>query len=410
MTAFTNYLAEATLGLLLLLLFYKTILEQETHFRFLRFFLVIGILLSVILPLFHFQTNQAMATLSVDKLLHSYWLPEVAFSGNTQPARASDISFWSIAGWVYVSGASVFLLIFLFRFLKLAHLIRTAPSFRLENFKIIESNEYAGTFSFFHFIFIGRDALSNAEKNQIIEHEKVHIQEFHSCDVLLLNVLGIIFWFNPFIRMYKNIFVQLHEFEADARAVKNHDTKTYCSLLARVALQSAGFSLANHFNNSLTLKRITMIRTIKKKVSQWKLVMTATLFPCMFFLLACQEQIIAQQDKPRPAQVSESDEIYLVVDEVPTYQGGHEKMSEFISQNMKYPEKARKEIAQGTVFVEFIVEKNGTVSEAAVLKGVSKECDEEALRVVKILSPWNPGKQSGKAVRVKFVLPIKFKL
>jgi protein TonB len=153
-----------------------------------------------------------------------------------------------------------------------------------------------------------------------------------------------------------------------------------------------------------------MIRTIKKKISTWKLSLTCVLFLSMFFLLACQDQVFPQQPTEKPAQVSDNDAVFLVVEEPPTYPGGHEKMSEFISQNMKYPEKARKENAQGTVFVEFIVEKNGTVSEAAVLKGVSKECDEEALRVVKILSPWNPGKQSGKAVRVKFVLPIKFKL
>src|SRR5690606_33953339 len=97
--------------------------------------------------------------------------------------------------------------------------------------------------------------------------------------------------FNPFINTYKKIFIQLHEFEADARAVKNSDVNKYCSLLARVALQSADFKLANHFNNSLTVKRIEMMRRIKKNIRHWKVVAIASALPLVFFFVACQDQV-----------------------------------------------------------------------------------------------------------------------
>ena len=125
--------------------------------------------------------------------------------------------------------------------------------------------------------------------------------------------------------------------------------------------------------------------------------MVAVLFPCMFFMLACQDQIIAQQEKARPAQLSGNNQVFLEVEEAPSYSGGYEKMSEIISQNMRYPEKARKEKIEGTVYVSFIVEKDGTVGDATVIKGVESSCDEEALRVTKLLNSWQPGKQNGKS-------------
>jgi TonB family protein len=108
--------------------------------------------------------------------------------------------------------------------------------------------------------------------------------------------------------------------------------------------------------------------------------------------------------------ISDDRKVFLVVDTPPEYVGGLEAMYKFISRNMRYPASARKMNIQGSVFVGFIVEPDGTVSEAAVIKGVSDDCDQEALRVVKMMPKWIPGKQNGRAVRVKFILPMKFKL
>jgi TonB family protein len=117
-----------------------------------------------------------------------------------------------------------------------------------------------------------------------------------------------------------------------------------------------------------------------------------------------------QSEKDEEIVVSDGEQVFLVVEQPPTYPGGLDKMYEFLNQNTRYPEVAKKQNIQGSVFISFTVEKNGTISEATLIKGISKECDQEALRVVKLMDKWNPGMQSGKAVRVKFVLPVKFKL
>ena len=176
--------------------------------------------------------------------------------------------------------------------IELFRIFRSSRTYEIDGLRIAESVEDQPTFSFFNYVFIGKaHALSEQEKEQIIRHETVHAKQWHSFDILLINILKVFFWFNPFINTYKKNFIQLHEFEADARAVENADVNKYCSLLARVALESADYRLANHFNNSLTVKRIEMMRTIKTNIKEWKLIALALVLPGVFLFVACQDQV-----------------------------------------------------------------------------------------------------------------------
>lgn len=103
-------------------------------------------------------------------------------------------------------------------------------------------------------------------------------------------------------------------------------------------------------------------------------------------------------------------EIFTVVESMPEYPGGAEEMMRFIAQNIKYPPIARESGIQGRVFVNFVVEPNGSVSNVKVLRGIGGGCDEEAIRVVQSMPKWTPGRQRGKAVRVSFNLPVRFTL
>ncbi len=110
------------------------------------------------------------------------------------------------------------------------------------------------------------------------------------------------------------------------------------------------------------------------------------------------------------AQSPSGNQIFAVVEKMPDYVGGFQELGNFLGQNIKYPAEAREKKAQGTVFVEFVVQADGTIDMAKVLKGPGLGMDEEALRVVKSMPKWTPGMQSGKAVAVRYVLPIKFAL
>ena len=113
-----------------------------------------------------------------------------------------------------------------------------------------------------------------------------------------------------------------------------------------------------------------------------------------------------QSDKKR----SSNHGAFITTEEQPSFPGGEVALLNFISQNMKYPEVACEKGIRGRVIVSFIIEKDGSIVEAAVVRGVDPELDKEAIRLVESFPKWKPGKKSGEPVRVKYTLPITFKL
>ena len=103
-------------------------------------------------------------------------------------------------------------------------------------------------------------------------------------------------------------------------------------------------------------------------------------------------------------------EIFTIVEEMPEFPGGMAKLADYLAKNIKYPQMARESGIQGRVFVNFVVEPDGHVSNVNVMRSLGGGCDEEAMRVVKSMPKWKPGKQRGKAVRVSYILPVNFKL
>ena len=103
-------------------------------------------------------------------------------------------------------------------------------------------------------------------------------------------------------------------------------------------------------------------------------------------------------------------EVFTIVEEMPEYPGGLNKLTDYLSKNIKYPQMARESGIQGRVFVNFVVEPDGSVSNVNVMRSLGGGCDEEAMRVVKAMPKWKPGRQRGKAVRVSYILPVNFKL
>ena len=117
-------------------------------------------------------------------------------------------------------------------------------------------------------------------------------------------------------------------------------------------------------------------------------------------------------EEPVEEVVVEEDEnkIFTVVEQQPEFQGGLQAMMTFLQKNIRYPASARRMGVDGTVYVSFVVSKDGSISEVKVIRGLSADLDKEAVRVVSMMPPWKPGKQNGKPVFVRFVLPIKFTL
>lgn len=490
MHTWLNYIVEANIGLLLFLLLYKTLLSKETHFSYRRFYLLGGLLLSLLFPWLTIGTPAAVVP-TLSETLPEHWLPPTLEQPQAAAAHTT-VNFWEFAFWIYGSVALVLLIRFCYQITMLIQEFRKGKTDQpvIE----VDSSSFIA-FSFFKLVFISKAFnLTEADKQRILQHEQVHINKWHSVDMVLIELVRILFWFNPLLRYYKKEMSMVHEFEADEVASGSEHQDQYCSLLARSAIESSGYALANHFNNSLTLKRISMIRTLKQKVKQWKTGIVFLFVSVLFLGIACQDQIasemkaisqtttvagdfpdhlmpvVEQIKKENPGitlmyveaesineekirslnpnnilhtshtrnmddkgniisqrveliirtddsisqlgDITKSDnDVFLVVEENASPIGGMTALYEAINRELKFPEQAVKMGVEGKVFVEIIIEPDGSTSSHRPLKGIGAGCDEEAVRAIKAINvKWNPGKQRGVAVRQKFVIPITFSL
>lgn len=118
----------------------------------------------------------------------------------------------------------------------------------------------------------------------------------------------------------------------------------------------------------------------------------------------------AQGQQPSSLQQQDDEKIYAIVDTAPSFPGGMSAMMKYLAENIRYPEAAVKARKQGRVMVLFVIERNGEVSHARVVQGISTELDQEALRVVSAMPKWEPGRHQGKVVRTRYIVPIVYRL
>jgi periplasmic protein TonB len=122
-----------------------------------------------------------------------------------------------------------------------------------------------------------------------------------------------------------------------------------------------------------------------------------------------EETVIEELVEEEPEE-EDIDQVFLIVEEQPLPNGGMQAFYDFLGKKIRYPEQARRMGVEGRVFVEFVVGKDGRLTDVKVVKGIGAGCDEEAVRVVKGAPKWKPGKQRGRAVRVKMTVPVYFRL
>ncbi|MDX9940658.1 MAG: energy transducer TonB [Bacteroidales bacterium] len=134
------------------------------------------------------------------------------------------------------------------------------------------------------------------------------------------------------------------------------------------------------------------------------------------FMVDVEATVMTEVKEFTPVVVVQEEEeiseevIFTVVEDQPSYPGGEEARIRYLQENLRYPQMAREAGIQGTVFVTFVVERDGSVTDVRVLRGIGGGCDEEAVRVVQNMPRWNPGRQRGQPVRVQFNMPIRFVL
>lgn len=430
---FTEYLLPIAIGLMVLWVAYRLLFTNSNRFQFNRFYLLSAMLFSLALPLFGLLMGQSTPQVVAFKqnMLGGFMLNEITISyGDPTAVTLSEVevatptrihfSLWQVLGVIYLIGVAVTALLFLFKMGKLVAMIIRSPKRKMDGFTMVFTHKEHGPYSFFRYAFFTDENVNP----DIIRHELSHISHHHSWDILMVELMKIFQWFNPFIYFYKRELQSLHEYIADNDVVATGaDKRNYMMLILQQCTAVDFSDMSNNFSLILTKKRIKMITKHEKaKGFWWKLLAT---LPVLALLLIVNARASAQQVKKTDETVYEistkditnikikkvdNDSIYQIVEQMPEFPGGIDKLATYISENIKYPEAAKEKGVSGRVFISFVIEKDGAVSNVEVARGIGKECDDEAVRVVKAMPKWKPGLMKGKPVRVNYMLPVNFKL
>ena len=438
MGIFLVYILKSAACLAVFYLFYKLLMSRDTFHRFNRFALLGLLVLSSVLPLVEVSVNRPAPVhetmLTLEQLL---LLADVQTEGEAvaQPTTALWVR---VALLVYLAGIVFFAVRNLWSLGRLAVLLRHGhleqladwlPG-RTENVRLVVHNRDIAPFSWMRYIVLSRKDLEENGR-EILIHELAHIRNHHSWDLLLADLCIFVQWFNPAAWLLKQELQTIHEYEADDTVLREGvDAKKYQMLLIKKAVGTRLYSMANSFNHSSLKKRITMM--LKEKSSPWARVKYLYVLPLAALAVSAfaRPEVSAVADELSSAKVNDLvasmktnqvetasvavkdtlTPVFEVVERMPQFPGGVAAQVEYFKKNLRYPAEAKKAGTQGRVVVQFFVNKDGSISNVKVLRGVDPALDAEAVRLVNSMPKWKPGMQKGKAVTVKYTVPVLFKL
>lgn len=422
------YLLQVNVGLILFYALYKLVCTRDTFFRSRRFILIVSLVLPFILPFIDvrewLESGDRMIMLT--HFDYSAVLPEIVVGSEVAETgnRVFVLSEW--IGYLYLAGVVVLLVRLVVQAFSLYRLIVRMPEKEINGVRVKCLNDPSGPFSFFGWIFMNPAAVKEDEISEILTHEMAHVKQHHSVDVLLAEMVSICCWMNPFAWLLKREVRLNLEFLADRKVMEaGFATKSYQYHLLGLAYNHK-YGLSNNFNFSHLKQRIIMMNK-KKSNAAGHIKYALFVLPAFALLVAgniscsqdasqtedAKEEVVAPvspEAKEAPADSTAKEEVFMVAEQMPEYPGGMKEMLKFLQENVKYPENAMKNNVQGRVIVQFVVEKDGTPTEFKVLRSVDPDLDAEALRVMKAMPKWKPGMQKGQVVRVKFTVPVSFKL
>ena len=502
MTTFLHYDLKVALLIAVFYMFYRLLAARETFHRLNRMVLLASLALSLLLPLCVVTVHRTVEVASMPQPSASVSMAEV---GEIVEDEDSN-SMGTILAVVYLLGVAFCLARTSINIWSVRRLIARCREVAVPSYihgdiggmrLFVADDAKVKPFSWMRTVVLSRkdyenDLADGARGHSIVlAHECGHVACRHSVDMLFVDMVVALQWFNPVVWLLRQDLRTVHEYEADARVLsQGFNAYQYLSLLVQKAAGDAGYSVANGISmSSIVSKRVIMMT--KNQSSRYSWAKLLYIVPIVAISLAATAKTVVDykvvempetaeaaatdDDKlyvvdgnivskesvmelvseeieaisvisgetatklwgskgangvimitTKGADASESkvemtldnssekalatDSVLMIPEEMPSFPGGVMALMEFLQKNVKYPVEAQKKGVQGRVLVSFVVEKDGSLSEIKTVKSVDPLLDEEAVRVVKSMPKWEPGKQKGKAVRVKYNVPISFKL
>ncbi len=428
-------------------LLYSVLLSRDTLYRRNRAFILFSIISSLILPLITIQTNRPV------NLFFGKTLTEVLITGSNGRSvfAVTDnnaMEAQKLILLIYLTGLLIFIVKLIIDLSELTVLI--ARNKRRSHIIRFSGLNTAG-FSALGQVFIN-SALSEEDAEEIKRHEQKHLDHYHFLDIIFVEIIKALQWFNPFIHLFDRSLRAVHEYQADEGCLKTGmPVINYQRLIMSQVFKSKAFTATNSFSNPTLIKKrmIMMTKERSRMLANLKLLMVLPVIAVvMIGFSSCKDKakstgtaseeiapppppppppvsdkkVVAGQPVPAdapppppppppPYEIKNGDTLWVYVDQMPLFKGGDSELLKYIAENTIYPESAKENKIQGKVIVGFVVNRDGTVSNVKIEKGVNPDLDAEALRVVKSLPSFEkPGINNGQPVDVWYRVPLTFTL
>ena len=385
---------------------YYFVLSNKSMFWFNRWYLLVTFAGSLTIPLLPFNEifGEVFSVNNVS-LPQTILLNELVIDQKASTAFQFD---WILTLKIFFgTGSSFFLFRFFRELIKIKRLSQQSEKIIYDDLLVCKISNKQQVFSFWKAIFIDQNLFETInKKDSIWIHEKTHIRQWHSADVLLIEICKVFFWFHPMIYLYERHIKMNHEYLADEAVLKQtNDVKSYqCQLLDY--LENINSPLASTFNFKLTQKRFIMMKSKTNRLSK----LTAKMFAiftvvAMGSFIACND-IDTEGSITNMEQKAQDDEVYKFVEQKAKPKEGFQNFM----QNFINTFDTETIVFNDTIVstkLKFIVEKDGSLSNIEAVGSNNENVSTEAIRVLKAMPDWIPAQHKGKIVRSTFTLPIK---
>ncbi|MDR2804204.1 MAG: TonB family protein [Dysgonamonadaceae bacterium] len=454
---FLFYFFKVNIAVLIFYGFYRAFFRQDTFFRWKRAALMAILFISILYPFIEtewlFADHYRWQNTIPNGGFLPYILPEIMVS---RQADGQSVSFIrrlpQLVTALYGIGIATLFLRALIQTGTIIRIVRRSQPAALYGQTVYCNPDIQTPFSFFRWIVLNSKRYTDTELQEILRHEETHVRQTHSVDILLAELFCIFCWLNPFAWLLKREIRMNLEFLADQSVLASgYEAEHYQFHLLRLTYRKATANIVNNFNVSLLKKRIFMMN--KKQTSKLSICKYTLLIPVVgalvFFNNALNTQagtvngvepivtvempeilpemeILVQETivppvktpsekvsatSPQPPAKEESEQpIFSHVEQMPAFPGGEKAMMQWLFDNIQYPVAAQEQKIQGRVIVRFVIGPDGTVKAPEIVRSLHPICDEEALRVIRLMPKWLPGKQNGQPISVYYYLPIMFKM
>lgn len=439
-TSILPYFLKVNLALAILYICYRLLFRNDTFFRLRRAVLLSVYLIAFLYPLLDISIWLSTRE-SVTEIVNYYStiLPLKTVVAADDTPLSTEADWLTIAEsymlLIYLAGITLLFLRCIIELFTVIRLRLRSPKQQINGTTLYVLPSQEEPYSFFGWIFASPESHTPQALEEILVHEKTHVRQLHSIDVVLGEIVCILCWINPFVWLLKKEISSNHEYLADEQVMlAGYNKKEYQYHL--IGLEHPEMAIAKLYNNFSVLplkKRITMLN--KKRTGRVGKVKYLTLLPLAAGLLLLnnidamarimnrqasvpapvQRTEVIPEPETTPAEIAvplppEDDKVYEVVEVMPEFPGGQSELLKYLARNIKYPAESFKNKEEGKVQMAFIVNKDGSISDVRVLKSATPALDAEAIRVIKSMPTWTPGKNKGKAVRVSYTAPIYFKI